>query len=312
MKVLFSFPSQPMYLCRKIVTMQILDGRTTAESIRKELSEAVQERKRNGKKIPHLAAILVGNDGGSLTYVGAKVKACDQIGFESTLIRYDETVPEDILLAKVHSLNEDKSIDGFIVQLPLPAHIDEMKITLAIDPKKDVDGFHPENLGKMILNVPGFLPATPAGIVELLKRNHIATEGKNCVIIGRSNIVGTPLSIMLGRNTSTGNCTVTLAHSRTNNLKELCLTADILIAAIGQPNFVTADMVKGGAVVIDVGTTRIADASRARGWRLTGDVDYANVAPKCAWITPVPGGVGPMTIASLMINTLKAMELKGK
>ena len=301
-----------MYLCRKIVPMQILDGRTTAESIRKELSEAVQERKRNGKKIPHLAAILVGNDGGSLTYVGAKVKACDQIGFESTLIRYDETVPEDILLAKVHSLNEDKSIDGFIVQLPLPAHIDEMKITLAIDPKKDVDGFHPENLGKMILNVPGFLPATPAGIVELLKRNHIATEGKNCVIIGRSNIVGTPLSIMLGRNTSTGNCTVTLAHSRTNNLKELCLTADILIAAIGQPNFVTADMVKGGAVVIDVGTTRIADASRARGWRLTGDVDYANVAPKCAWITPVPGGVGPMTIASLMINTLKAMELKGK
>lgn len=312
MKVLFSFPSQPMYLCRKNVTMQILDGRTTAESIRKELSEAVQERKRNGKKIPHLAAILVGNDGGSLTYVGAKVKACDQIGFESTLIRYDETVPEDILLAKVRSLNEDKSIDGFIVQLPLPAHIDEMKITLAIDPKKDVDGFHPENLGKMILNVPGFLPATPAGIVELLKRNQIITEGKNCVIIGRSNIVGTPLSIMLGRNTSTGNCTVTLAHSRTNNLKKLCLTADILIAAIGQPNFITADMVKEGAVVIDVGTTRIADTSRARGWRLTGDVDYANVAPKCAWITPVPGGVGPMTIASLMINTLKAMELKGK
>lgn len=292
--------------------MQILDGRTTAEEIRKELSEAVQERKRNGKKIPHLAAILVGNDGGSLTYVGAKVKACDQIGFESTLIRYDETVPEDILLAKVHSLNEDKSIDGFIVQLPLPAHIDEMKITLAIDPKKDVDGFHPENLGKMILNVPGFLPATPAGIMELLKRNQIKTEGKNCVIIGRSNIVGTPLSIMLGRNTSPGNCTVTLAHSRTKNLKELCQTADILIAAIGQPNFITADMVKEGAVVIDVGTTRIADASRARGWRLTGDVDYANVAPKCAWITPVPGGVGPMTIASLMINTLKAMELKGK
>jgi methylenetetrahydrofolate dehydrogenase (NADP+)/methenyltetrahydrofolate cyclohydrolase len=292
--------------------MQILDGRATAEIIRKELSEAVQERKRNGKKIPHLAAILVGNDGGSLTYVGAKVKACDQIGFESTLIRYDETVPEDILLAKVHSLNEDKSIDGFIVQLPLPSHIDEMKITLAIDPKKDVDGFHPENLGKMILNVPGFLPATPAGIMELLKRNHIKTEGKNCVIIGRSNIVGTPLSIMLGRNTSPGNCTVTLAHSRTKNLRELCLTADILIAAIGQPNFITADMVKDGAVVIDVGTTRIADVSRARGWRLTGDVDYANVAPKCAWITPVPGGVGPMTIASLMINTLKAMELKGK
>lgn len=292
--------------------MQLLDGRATAESIRKELSEAVQERKRNGKKIPHLAAVLVGNDGGSMTYVGAKVKACDQIGFESTLIRYDESVPEEILLAKIQSLNEDKSIDGFIVQLPLPAHIDELKITQAIDPKKDVDGFHPVNLGNMILNLPGFLPATPAGIVELLKRNQIQTEGMNCVIIGRSNIVGTPLSIMLGRNSDPGNCTVTLAHSRTNNLKELCLKADILIAAIGQPGFVKADMVKEGAVVIDVGTTRVDDSSRARGWRLKGDVDFENVAPKCSFITPVPGGVGPMTIASLMINTLKAMELKGK
>lgn len=292
--------------------MQLLDGRATAESIRKELSEAVQERKRNGKKIPHLAAVLVGNDGGSMTYVGAKVKACDQIGFESTLIRYDESVPEEILLAKIQSLNEDKSIDGFIVQLPLPPHIDELKITQAIDPKKDVDGFHPVNLGNMILNLPGFLPATPAGIVELLKRNNIATEGKNCVIIGRSNIVGTPLSIMLGRNSDPGNCTVTLAHSRTKDLKELCLNADILIAAIGQPGFVTADMVKEGAVVIDVGTTRVEDATRARGWRLKGDVDFDNVAPKCSFITPVPGGVGPMTIASLMINTLKAMELKGK
>lgn len=292
--------------------MQLLDGRATAESIRKELSEAVQERKRNGKKIPHLAAVLVGNDGGSMTYVGAKVKACDQIGFESTLIRYDESVPEEILLAKIQSLNEDKSIDGFIVQLPLPAHIDELKITQAIDPKKDVDGFHPVNLGNMILNLPGFLPATPAGIVELLKRNDIQTEGKNCVIIGRSNIVGTPLSIMLGRNSDPGNCTVTLAHSRTNNLKEICSNADILIAAIGQPGFVTADMVKEGAVVIDVGTTRVEDATRARGWRLKGDVDFDIVAPKCSFITPVPGGVGPMTIASLMINTLKAMELKGK
>lgn len=292
--------------------MQLLDGRATAESIRKELSEAVQERKRNGKKIPHLAAVLVGNDGGSMTYVGAKVKACDQIGFESTLIRYDESVPEEILLAKIQSLNEDKSIDGFIVQLPLPPHIDELKITQAIDPKKDVDGFHPVNLGNMILNLPGFLPATPAGIVELLKRNNIETEGKNCVIIGRSNIVGTPLSIMLGRNADPGNCTVTLAHSRTKDLKELCLKADILIAAIGQPGFVTADMLKEGAVVIDVGTTRVEDATRARGWRLKGDVDFDNVAPKCSFITPVPGGVGPMTIASLMINTLKAMELKGK
>jgi methylenetetrahydrofolate dehydrogenase (NADP+)/methenyltetrahydrofolate cyclohydrolase len=292
--------------------MQLLDGRATADIIRKELAEAVLERKRNGKKIPHLAAILVGNDGGSLTYVGAKVKACDQIGFESTLIRYDDSVPEEILLAKVQSLNEDKSIDGFIVQLPLPAHIDEMKITQAIDPKKDVDGFHPVNLGNMVLNLPGFLPATPAGIVELLKRNNIETEGKNCVIIGRSNIVGTPLSIMLGRNADPGNCTVTLAHSRTTNLKELCLTADILIAAIGQPDFVTADMVKPGAVVIDVGTTRVDDATRARGWRLKGDVKFDEVAEKCSFITPVPGGVGPMTIASLMINTLKAMELKGK
>jgi methylenetetrahydrofolate dehydrogenase (NADP+) / methenyltetrahydrofolate cyclohydrolase len=306
-------------LCRHIIFvqnfgshMQLLDGRATADSIRKELSEAVQERKKNGKKIPHLAAVLVGNDGGSMTYVGAKVKACDQIGFESTLIRYDESVPEEILLAKIQSLNEDKSIDGFIVQLPLPAHIDELKITQAIDPKKDVDGFHPVNLGNMILNLPGFLPATPAGIVELLKRNNIQTEGKNCVIIGRSNIVGTPLSIMLGRNADPGNCTVTLAHSRTENLKELCLNADILIAAIGQPGFVTADMVKEGAVVIDVGTTRVDDATRARGWRLKGDVDFDNVAPKCSFITPVPGGVGPMTIASLMINTLKAMELKGK
>jgi methylenetetrahydrofolate dehydrogenase (NADP+) / methenyltetrahydrofolate cyclohydrolase len=307
-----------MFFCAGILSlcknhhMQLLDGRATADIIRKELAEAVLERKRNGKKIPHLAAILVGNDGGSLTYVGAKVKACDQIGFESTLIRYDDSVPEEILLAKVQSLNEDKSIDGFIVQLPLPAHIDEMKITQAIDPKKDVDGFHPVNLGNMVLNLPGFLPATPAGIVELLKRNNIETEGKNCVIIGRSNIVGTPLSIMLGRNTDPGNCTVTLAHSRTTNLKELCLTADILIAAIGQPDFVTADMVKPGAVVIDVGTTRVDDATRARGWRLKGDVKFDEVADKCSYITPVPGGVGPMTIASLMINTLKAMELKGK
>ena len=292
--------------------MQLLDGRATSDAIRVELSEAVQERKRNGKKIPHLAAILVGNDGGSMTYVGAKVKACDQIGFESTLIRYDETVPEDILLEKIHSLNQDRSIDGFIVQLPLPAHIDELKITQAIDPKKDVDGFHPVNLGNMILNLPGFLPATPAGIMELLKRNNIKTEGKNCVIIGRSNIVGTPLSIMLGRNSDPGNCTVTLAHSRTKDLNEICHNADILIAAIGQPGFVTAEMVKEGAVVIDVGTTRVEDASRARGWRLKGDVDFENVAPKCSFITPVPGGVGPMTIASLMINTLTAMELKGK
>ncbi|MEY3844594.1 MAG: hypothetical protein RL293_1016 [Bacteroidota bacterium] len=292
--------------------MTILDGKATAAQIRTELAQAVQQRKLDGKKIPHLAAVLVGNDGGSVSYVNSKVSACDQIGFESTLIRYDSSVPEDILLDKVRQLNEDKSIDGFIVQLPLPAHIDELKITQAIDPKKDVDGFHPRNLGNMILNLPGFLPATPAGIMALIERNNIETEGKNCVIIGRSNIVGTPLSIMLGRNANPGNCTVTLAHSRTENLKEICLQADILIAAIGQPNFVTADMVKTGAVIIDVGTTRVDDATRERGWRLVGDVNFDEVAPKCSFISPVPGGVGPMTIASLMMNTLKAMELKGK
>jgi len=292
--------------------MTILDGKATAAQIRTELAQAVQQRKLDGKKIPHLAAVLVGNDGGSVSYVNSKVSACDQIGFESTLIRYDSTVPEEILLDKVRQLNEDKSIDGFIVQLPLPAHIDELKITQAIDPKKDVDGFHPRNLGNMILNLPGFLPATPAGIMALIERNNIETEGKNCVIIGRSNIVGTPLSIMLGRNANPGNCTVTLTHSRTENLKEICLQADILIAAIGQPNFVTADMVKTGAVIIDVGTTRVDDATRERGWRLVGDVNFDEVAPKCSFISPVPGGVGPMTIASLMMNTLKAMELKGK
>lgn len=292
--------------------MTILDGKATAAQIRSELAQAVQQRKLDGKKIPHLAAILVGNDGGSVSYVTSKVSACDQIGFESTLIRYDASVQEDILLDKVRQLNEDKSIDGFIVQLPLPAHIDELKVTQAIDPKKDVDGFHPRNLGNMILNLPGFLPATPAGIMALIERNNIETEGKNCVIIGRSNIVGTPLSIMLGRNTNPGNCTVTLAHSRTSNLKDICLNADILIAAIGQPNFVTADMVKPGAVIIDVGTTRVEDPSRERGWRLVGDVKFDEVAPKCSFISPVPGGVGPMTIASLMMNTLKAMELKGK
>ncbi len=292
--------------------MQLLDGKKTSKEIKLELAKAVKLRKESGKKIPHLAAVLVGSDGGSMTYVNAKVKACEEIGFESTLIKYDESVSEEILLSKVKSLNEDKSIDGFIVQLPLPKHIDELKITQAIDPKKDVDGFHPVNLGNMILNIPCFLPATPAGIMELLKRNNIETKGKNCLIIGRSNIVGQPLSILLAQNTSPGNCTVTLAHSHTKNLKDLALNADILIAAIGRPKFVTSDMVKEGAVVIDVGTTRVIDDSRERGWYLSGDVDFNSVAEKCSFITPVPGGVGPMTIASLMINTLKAMDLKGK
>ena len=292
--------------------MQIIDGIRISSEIKQELAIQVIERKTLGKKIPHLAAILVGNDGASMSYVNAKVKACEEIGFESTLIRYDSSVSEEILLAKVLALNLDKSIDGFIVQLPLPPQIDEMKITQAIDPTKDVDGFHPQNLGNMVVSLPGFLPATPMGILELIKRMKIETEGKNCVIIGRSNIVGMPLSIMLGRNSYPGNCTVTLAHSRTKNLSEVCLKADIIIAAIGQPNFIKADMVKKGAVVIDVGTTRVEDSSRERGWRLVGDVDYENVAPLCSYISPVPGGVGPMTIASLMMNTLKALELKGK
>ena len=292
--------------------MQLLDGKATAEQIRTELKKAVNERRAQGQKIPHLAAVLVGTDGGSMTYVNAKVKACDEIGFESSLIKYDSDVTEKELLDKVNELNNDPSIDGFIVQLPLPDHVDELKVTQAIDPKKDVDGFHPTNLGNMVLSLSGFLPATPAGIMELLSRNNIETSGKNCVIIGRSNIVGTPLSIMLSRNSNPGNCTVTLAHSKTKNIKEVVAKADIIVAAIGRPGFVTADMVKEGAVVVDVGTTRVEDSSKKRGWALKGDVKFDEVAPKCSYITPVPGGVGPMTIASLMINTLRAMELNGK
>ena len=292
--------------------MQRLNGKTTAEEIRAELKTAVTDRKQKGMKVPHLAAVLVGNDGGSMSYVGAKVKACDEIGFNSSLIQFDDSVTEEELLSKVEELNNNEEIDGFIVQLPLPKHINETKITDHISPNKDVDGFHPMNLGNMLLNLPGFLPATPAGIMELLKRNKIETSGKHCVVLGRSNIVGTPLSIMLSRNSNPGNCTVTLAHSRTQNLKELCVQADILVAAIGKHEFVTADMVKDGAVIIDVGTTRVDDSSRERGWRLVGDVNFAEVAPKSSYITPVPGGVGPMTIASLMMNTLKAMELNGK
>ncbi len=292
--------------------MEILNGKETAKSIKEEIALAVRKRKEEGKKIPHLAAILVGMDGGSMTYINNKLKSCEECGFESTLMRYDSSVSEEVLLNKIQSLNEDKSIDGFIVQLPLPPHIDEMKVTLAIDPLKDVDGFHPMNLGKMALNLPCFISATPAGIIELMKRNNIKTAGKNCVIIGRSNIVGMPLSILLSQNADPGNCTVTLAHSQTQNLSEVTRTADILIAAVGQPGFVTADMVKEGAVVIDVGTTRVEDPTKTAGWRLSGDVKFDEVSPKCSFISPVPGGVGPMTVASLMINTLKAMELKGK
>lgn len=291
--------------------MQLLDGKATSAAIKEELRKAVEGRKASGKKIPHLAAVLVGNDGGSLTYVNAKVKACEEIGFKSTLIKYDD-VSEEELLAKVHQLNDDPEIDGFIVQLPLPDHIDELKVTQAILPTKDVDGFHPQNLGNMVLDLPGFLPATPAGIVELLRRYNIETSGKDCVVIGRSHIVGSPMSILLARNSSPGNCTVTLTHSRTKGLHEKVRNADIIIAAIGRPGFVTGDMVKEGAVVVDVGTTRVPDSTKKSGWALKGDVVFDEVAPKCSYITPVPGGVGPMTIASLMINTLRAMELNGK
>ncbi len=294
----------------KINGMQIIDGRRVAEEIKKELAEEVIKRLEQGKKIPHLAAILVGSDGASMTYVNAKVKACEEIGFKSTLIHLNAEVSKEELLLKVEQLNCDEEIDGFIVQLPLPAHLDALIITQAISPLKDVDGFHPQNVGNMVVNLPGFLPATPMGILELIKRLKIETAGKHCVVIGRSNIVGMPLSIMLGKNNYPGNCTVTLTHSKTINIEEICRSADILIAAIGQPNFVKATMVKKGAVVIDVGTTRVSDSSRERGWRLVGDVDYENVASICSFITPVPGGVGPMTITSLMLNTLKALELK--
>lgn len=308
----FFIPDYLTIFALKSERMELLDGKETARIIKAEIAQQVKARKAEGKKIPHLAAILVGTDGGSMTYIANKLKSCEECGFESTLMRYDDSVSEEVLLNKVKQLNEDKSIDGFIVQLPLPAHIDEMKVTLAIDPQKDVDGFHPMNLGKMALNLPGFVSATPSGIIELIRRNKLETAGKKCVIIGRSNIVGMPLSIMLSQNTEPGNCTVTLAHSQTVNLKEICLTADIIIAALGQPNFVTADMVKEGAVIIDVGTTRVQDSSKVSGWKLVGDVKFDEVAPKCSYISPVPGGVGPMTIASLMMNTLKAMDLKGK
>jgi len=290
--------------------MVLLDGKKTAQDIQLEIAEKVKCLKADGKKTPHLAAILVGGDGASLTYVNAKVKACEKVGFESTLVHMDTTTSEEDLLNKIDELNNDDAIDGFIVQLPLPKHIDEAKVTLAVSPRKDVDGFHPENIGKMCLNLPTFLPATPNGVLEMLKRYNIETSGKHCVVIGRSHIVGSPMSILMARNGNPGNATVTLTHSRTSNLKEICATADILIAAVGRPLFVTADMVKEGAVVVDVGIHRVEDSSKKSGFKLIGDVDFANVSEKCSHISPVPGGVGPMTIASLMMNTLSAIELK--
>ena len=288
--------------------MQLLDGTSCSQQIRQEIAEAVAEIKSNGERAPHLAAVLVGNDGASQNYVAMKARDCDEVGFNSTVIRMKETISEEKLLDKIAELNADDDIDGFIVQLPLPTHMDENKVILAIDPKKDMDGFCPENVGNMSLGLPGFLSATPNGIMELFRRYNIETEGKHCVVLGRSNIVGTPMAILLSRNTNPGNATVTIAHSRTKDLKELCSSADILIVAIGKTEFVTADMVKEGAVVIDVGQTRILDSTKNKGFRNVGDVDFENVKDKCSHITYVTGGVGPMTRASLLQNTLKAYQ----
>lgn len=286
--------------------MQLIDGKLTAQAVKQEIAEEVKKLRAAGKKQPHLAAVLVGNDGGSETYVAAKIKACEEVGFASSLVRFDASVSERELLAAVDRLNKDADVDGFIVQLPLPKHISEEKVTEAIDPAKDVDGFHPQNLGRMITGGDAFVSATPQGIMELLKRYKIETSGKHVVVIGRSNIVGRPMSILLSLKGYPGDATVTVCHSRTANLKELCLQADIIVAALGIPEFLKADMVKEGAVVIDVGTTRVAAPDTKRGWRLKGDVEFSTVAPKCSYITPVPGGVGPMTIVSLLLNTLKA------
>lgn len=288
----------------------LLSGKETFAEIREELKQQVDTLIAKGKRAPHLAAVLVGAFGPSVTYVNAKVKDCERIGFSSTLIELPEDVSEEELLKKVHELNDNPEIDGFIVQLPLPKHINEQNVIEAIDPSKDVDGFHPVNVGKMVLGLPSFVPATPYGIVQLLKRNNIVTEGKHCVVLGRSNIVGTPISILLSRKSNPGNCTVSLAHSRTKNLKELTQLADILIAAIGQPEFVIAEMVKPGAVVVDVGIHRKEDASRKRGYRLVGDVDFEKVKEKAGALSPVPGGVGPMTRAGLLLNTMKAYQAK--
>ena len=286
--------------------MQLLDGKACSAKIRQEIAKTVSEIKASGRRAPHLAAVLVGNDGASQNYVAFKVKDCAEVDFESTTIRLEDTISEQELLAKVDELNNNDAIDGFIVQLPLPKHIDENKIILAINPAKDVDGFCPENVGRLNLGLPTFISATPNGIMELLKRYEIDTEGKHCVILGRSNIVGTPMAVLMSRNTNPGNATVTIAHSRTKNLAALCATADILIVAIGKTEFVTADMVKEGAVVIDVGQTRVPDHSKKSGFRNVGDVDFENVKSKCSYITYVTGGVGPMTRASLLQNTLKA------
>lgn len=289
--------------------MILIDGKQTADEIKKEIAAEVRKSVAEGKRAPHLAAVLVGHDGGSETYVAYKIKDCEEVGFRSSLIRFEDSVTEVELIAKVHELNQDTELDGFIVQLPLPKHISEQKIIEAIDPSKDVDGFHPENVGRLVLGMPAFLSATPCGIVELLKRYQIPTSGKNCVIVGRSNIVGRPLSILMSQKAV--NATVTVAHSQTKNLEKVCAEADILIAALGSPEFIKANMVKEGAVVIDVGTTRVTAPETKSGWRLKGDVKFDEVAPKCSYITPVPGGVGPMTRVSLLLNTMLSAKRRG-
>ena len=287
--------------------MVLLDGKKTSNDIKDEIALSVKEIVFSGSRPPHLAAVIVGDDGASLTYVGSKVRACRRVGFDSSLVKLPESTSESELLEKVKELNNDSNIDGYIVQLPLPNHIDSQKILMAVDPSKDVDGFHPSNFGKMALNLPTFISATPYGIMELLDRYNVETSGKNTVVIGRSDIVGRPISILMSRKSNPGNSTVTLAHSRTKNIKELTLQADIIISALGVPNFVKADMVKQGAVIIDVGITRVTNDSK-KGYEIVGDVDYKNVSRKASFITPVPGGVGPMTIAMLLKNTLLAYK----
>ncbi len=288
--------------------MEILDGKKIADLVKQEIATEVAQMVANGKRAPHLVAILVGNDGASETYVGHKEKSCAQVGFQSTVLRFPDTISEAELLGKVDELNQNPNVDGFIIQLPLPKHISDQKVIEAIDPKKDVDGFHPVNVGRMTIGLPAYVSATPNGIMELLRRYKIETSGKHCVVLGRSNIVGRPMANLLSQKGYPGDCTVTLCHSRTQNLAEVLSSADILIAALGQPEFVTENMVKEGAVVIDVGITRIESNNTKSGWKLVGDVKYDEVAPKCSYITPVPGGVGPLTIVSLLKNTLKAFK----
>jgi methylenetetrahydrofolate dehydrogenase (NADP+)/methenyltetrahydrofolate cyclohydrolase len=294
------------YLC----AMEILDGKKVSQAVKDQLKIDVAQLFTEGKKVPHLAAILVGNDGASETYVASKVKSCEEVGFKSTLIRFESDISEHLLLEKIHELNQDPDVDGILVQLPLPKHISDDLVINTIDPDKDVDGFHPVSVGRMVQGLPTFIPATPHGIMLMLEHFKINTSGMHAVVIGRSNIVGRPMSILLSENKNPGNCTVTLCHSKTKNIAELCRNADIIVAALGRPGFVTADWVKDGAIVIDVGITRVADATKKSGFRLRGDVDYDSVAPKCSWITPVPGGVGPMTIAALLNNTFRSCMMK--